>query len=295
MDPIILKYKRPSKPTLLNLGCGRQVHSEWVNIDLEATSPEVIEHDVTQGIPFDEGTFEAVYHSHILEHLKPVDGKALLDECFRVLKPGGVLRIVVPDLERIARLYLRTHDEAWSGEEGGETNYRWMKLELLDQMVRENSGGRMGQYMASEEIKNSNFVHSRVGDEFSVCRSNKTAELTLQSWRTRFRQTNRKWREKTARFCVRTLLGKKALSAYDEGMFRSCGEIHRWMYDRYSLKTACIESGFSEFRVCQADESQIDDFSNFELDTMKGQVRKPDSLFIECEKPRPSVSLKRAA
>ncbi len=295
MEPIILKYERPPKPKLLNLGCGRQAHPEWVNIDLEATSPEVIEHDVTKGIPFEEDSFEAVYHSHILEHLKPKDGNALLSECFRVLRPGGVLRVVVPDLERIARLYLRTHDEAWSGDVGGETNYRWMKLELLDQLVRENSGGRMGQYMASEEIQNSNFVHSRVGDEFWVCRSNPTTELPAQSLLDRFRQSQRKWRESAARFCVKALLGNKALDAYDEGMFRSSGEIHRWMYDRYSLKDACVQSGFCNFRVCQADESQIDDFRSFQLDSMKGQVRKPDSLFIECEKPVPAVSLKRAA
>ena len=154
---------------LLNVGCGRRFHPSWTNIDLESSDPEVRQHDITAGLPFEDNHFDAVYHSHVLEHLDPAAGEALLDECFRVLKPQGVLRIVVPNLEQIATLYLNYHREAWSGDETAEVNYRWMKLELLDQLVRTHSGGRMGQYMASEGIKNLGFVRSRFGDEFYRC------------------------------------------------------------------------------------------------------------------------------
>ena len=87
-------------PQCLNIGCGRRYHRAWTNLDLEANEPTVIRHDVTLGVPFDEGHFDAVYHSHVLEHLRPQQGRELITECYRVLKPGGLLRIVVPDLER---------------------------------------------------------------------------------------------------------------------------------------------------------------------------------------------------
>ena len=68
-------------------------------------------------------------------------------------------------------------------------------------------------------------------------------------------------------------------------MFRNSGEVHRWMYDRYSLSRLLTESGFINIQICQADESSIPDFNTYELDTCQGKVRKPDSLFIEATKP----------
>ena len=156
-------------PKLLNIGCGRRYHRAWTNIDLESFDEEVDQHDITQGLPYGENRFDAVYHSHVLEHLDPRDGEQLLSECFRVLRPGGILRVVVPNLEQIAILYLGYHKKAWEGDEQAAINYNWMKLELLDQLVRSQSGGAMGRYMAGDEIKNSGFVRSRVGDEFSRC------------------------------------------------------------------------------------------------------------------------------
>jgi SAM-dependent methyltransferase len=69
-------------------------------------SPEIRVHDVTQGIPHDDGTVDGIYSSHMLEHLEPWAAQNLLAECHRVLRPGGTLRVVVPDLEVIVRAYL---------------------------------------------------------------------------------------------------------------------------------------------------------------------------------------------
>lgn len=271
----------------LNLGCGRTYHPEWCNLDLESDDPAVIRHDVTQGLPFADGQFDVVYHSHILEHLKPEDGVAMLGECLRVLKPGGVLRIVVPDLERIARLYLEMHELAWAGDDQAKTDYNWIKLELLDQLVREYSGGRMGRYMADPDIQNSDFVRSRVGDEFWICREPEVVGQSSPGCATRKRWAIgwRRFRESFARTVVRWLLGPQSVEAMDEGLFRSRGEIHRWMYDRFSLQELCRQVGFVDFRVCEADQSDIEDFSRFELDTVGTSVRKPDSLFVECRRP----------
>jgi len=285
MSRTTIPIRNPEPPQRLNVGCGRRYHSDWTNLDLDSDDPSVIRHDVTRGIPFDECVFESVYHSHILEHLNPDQGLQLIGECFRVLKPGGVLRMVVPDLERIARLYLETHEQAWTGDEDSSVDYNWMKLELLDQLVRERSGGRMGRYMASREIKNSEFVRSRVGVELSVCQSDEIRESRKLTLYERVARSTFDFRRRMARRFVRWTLGRPAEAAFDEGLFRSQGEIHRWMYDRYSLRELCGQVGFVDFRVCTAEASQIEGYSEFGLDSIDGQVCKPDSIFVECIKP----------
>lgn len=69
-------------------------------------SPEIVCTNLRRPLPFVAGLFEAVYASHILEHLHEDEGKRLLAECYRVLEPQGVIRVVVPDLHSIARRYL---------------------------------------------------------------------------------------------------------------------------------------------------------------------------------------------
>ena len=284
------KYINPTS-RLLNVGCGRRYDRRWVNLDLSSRDASVVQYDINKGIPFADGSFDAVYHSHVLEHLKPDQGERLLQECFRVLAPGGVLRIVVPDLETIARLYLQKHEQAWSGDEDAAVDYNWMKMELLDQLVRDQSGGRMGPYMASSAIENSDFVRQRVGDEFSVCRATTKIETVRKpSLMLRFRTVTRAFRERWARRCVRWLLGRKKAAALREGLFRGQGEIHRWMYDRYSLRQLCSQFGFADFKVCTAFQSGIEDYVQYHLDADQEAIRKPDSLFIECVKPITSVA-----
>ncbi len=271
----------------LNIGCGRRFHADWLNLDLVANDPLVIPCDVSQGLPFADNTFDAVYHSHVLEHFAPDDGRRLVEECFRVLKPGGILRIVVPDLERIAKLYLNLHRKAWDREAEAESRYAWIKLELLDQMVRQQSGGMMGRYMAELQPDREKFVRSRIGAELDYCRQNKQVESATTP-RTMVAQTagSSRWRERVCRRLIKWLMGKQVLRTFDEAIFRKNGEIHRWMYDRYSLRQLCESIGFVQFECCSAIDSRIADFGTFNLDACQGRVFKPDSLFVECEKPR---------
>ena len=68
------------------------------------------------------------------------------------------------------------------------------------------------------------------------------------------------------------------------GAFRSNGEIHQWMYDSYSLSHLLRKVGFEQIKVCSAFESRILNWEKYELDTVDGEIRKPDSLFIEATK-----------
>jgi hypothetical protein len=90
----------------LNLGAGRYRLAGYTNVDADpATEP-----DWCTRVPPIDRTDESVteiYIGHMLEHLEPDEGAALLRECHRVLVPGGALGVVVPDTRRIAECYVR--------------------------------------------------------------------------------------------------------------------------------------------------------------------------------------------
>ena len=56
------------------------------------------------------------------------------------------------------------------------------------------------------------------------------------------------------------------------------------MYDRYSLATLLDKVGFSDIKICSPFESTIENWDLYQLDVVNGEVRKPDSLFIEARK-----------
>jgi SAM-dependent methyltransferase len=61
--------------------------------------------DLTRPFPFPDSSVEAIYSSHVFEHLHPDVAELCLRECRRVLRPGGILRIAVPDLDNIVAHY----------------------------------------------------------------------------------------------------------------------------------------------------------------------------------------------
>ena len=278
---------RPSS-RLLNIGCGDHYHADWCNLEIASPDPKVILHDIRRGLPFEDGYFDAVYHSHVLEHLTAEVGEHFLYECLRVLRPGGVLRIVVPDLETIASLYLEKLRRVNEHQDTTVADYCWMKLELLDQMVRDQSGGLMGRYMTDPKIINSGFVRTRLGNEFARLQPSSGVGCSPGGSRTTRSLQGGWWRAfrmEIARTAVRLLLGRSAEKAFRAGVFRDSGEVHRWMYDRFSLAQTCRKLGFVQFKICGPESSRIPDFKRFQLDAAHGVVRKPDSLFVECLRP----------
>lgn len=157
--------KRQTKLPFLNLGCGKTFDERWVNIYFVSASPHVIPCDLRKGIPLANQSVEVVYQSHILEHFKKDGAAALINECSRVLKPGGVIRIVVPDLEMIVRNYLLYLEKCLANDKQAPPRYDWMLLELYDQVVRRKTGGEMLDYLANAEYSDDTFVLERVGNE----------------------------------------------------------------------------------------------------------------------------------
>ncbi|WP_454021044.1 class I SAM-dependent methyltransferase [Azospirillum sp. Marseille-Q6669] len=253
------------RPLLLNVGCGGHFDPRWVNMDVAAHDYGVLIHDAATGLPFPDQRFDGVYHSHVLEHLDRDEAPGFLRECYRVLKPGGVLRVVVPDLEQIARLYVETAAAAAAGDVGAVERYEWIVLELLDQLVRHEPGGAMGRCLSRRPVPAEAFIVDRIGKEALL----PTRRTEPAPWWAPGHPTPR------------------PRSADAVGRFRLSGEVHRWMYDRYSLSRLLQRIGFRDVQVRTATDSGLPAFVDAGLDAgPDGGPRKPDSLFVEGVKPR---------
>lgn len=265
----------------LNLGCGTRYHSNWVNLDFVASSPEVIKHDINKGIPFPDASFDVVYHSHVLEHFDKLSGYRFMQDCYRVLRPQGFLRVVVPDLEQIARIYLSALEKSLAGDANWQKNYDWMLLEMLDQGCRNQSGGQMLTALRQADSESLPFIIQRIGIE---------AENIIATLKTQQIQDSPKFDLRHRLWQLRELLYKLILrneyQALQIGRLRQSGEIHYQMYDRYSLAKLFCDLGFINIQQQEAVQSQIPDWASFNLDTEPdGRVYKPDSLFMEAQKP----------
>lgn len=168
---------------ILNLGCGTKAssHPNVINIDwsitlwlkhskilrpllpllirerrmekLRSLPDNIMVHDLSKGIPFGSGSVDVVYHSHVLEHLDRDVAAIFLTEVKRVLKPGGIHRIVVPDLEKICADYLahisycdRHHEELHSHD--------FYVAALLEQSVRKEAYGTSQQSTFRRFVEN---------------------------------------------------------------------------------------------------------------------------------------------
>ncbi|MBI3180826.1 MAG: methyltransferase domain-containing protein [Myxococcales bacterium] len=271
---------------LLNLGCGEVYHPDWVNLDLHPAGPGVLRHDLSRPLPFGDREFDAVYSSHTLEHLSSEAAHRLMSELVRVLRPGGHARVAVPDLEQIARLYLERLEGAERGEPGAEADYDWMVLELLDQLVREQPGGRMLGHLAGQPVPNADFVRRRIGHELdSILRPPPERSLLERLRGKTIAGLLDRAREAAGAIAARALGGPPLSSRLRLGRMASSGELHRWMYDRFSLRRLLERHGLNDVRRCDWRESRIPGFAGYGLEAVGGEPRKPDSLTMEATKP----------
>lgn len=89
----------------INIGSGTALKREFLNCDLNPQYNDVFALDVTQPFPWHDNTFDYVFSEHMFEHISFGQGGAMLAECFRVLKPGGVIRLVTPSIEFLFGLF----------------------------------------------------------------------------------------------------------------------------------------------------------------------------------------------
>lgn len=163
-----------SPPSILNLGCGTRVSDREgvTNIDwsfylrmkknpllrrlapvalkgvrwerFQSLPDNILCHDLAKGIPFPDASVDVVYHSHLLEHLERKTALVFLAEVKRVLKPGGIHRIAVPDLEMACRDYLGSLDESVGDSEKAEKHESSIEP-IIEQCVRIEGAGAAAQ------------------------------------------------------------------------------------------------------------------------------------------------------
>ncbi len=89
----------------LHIGAGFNVIANWINTDLYPLSDQCLVMDAGRPLPIDNEVLTHVFCEHLIEHLPRAQGVLMLQEIFRCLRPGGVLRIATPDLEHYLGLF----------------------------------------------------------------------------------------------------------------------------------------------------------------------------------------------
>lgn len=111
LDPArISKYLGAHAVKKLQIGTGPNLLPGWLNTDLlPDTYPEhrdkIVFLDAAKPFPFDDMTFDYVFSEHQVEHISEEEARAMIRECFRILRPSGRVRIATPDLAAIVRIY----------------------------------------------------------------------------------------------------------------------------------------------------------------------------------------------
>ena len=156
---------------MLNLGCGPRTHWEWNNMDFSPYAHmahhrrvarflhifgilssfryenvlkvdlDIIHWDIRKGIPFKDNAIDAAYHSHFITHLDRDAAAYVTRECYRVLKPGGTVRVVVPDLSQIIHLYNEAVDGIEKGDPEAIGKHSEAVDDLFELMVRKEPVG----------------------------------------------------------------------------------------------------------------------------------------------------------
>ena len=168
---------------ILNLGCGTKTSNKpgVINVDwsiylrlkkmriftpilqllvkgdrsnrLNSLPDNIMVHNLAKGIPFKSDSVDAVYHSHLLEHLDRNVAEKFLIEVKRVLKPGGIHRIAVPDLEKACRAYI-AHILSCESEPDESDDHDSFIATLLEQSVRKEAFGTSQQNSWRRFIEN---------------------------------------------------------------------------------------------------------------------------------------------
>tara|TARA_A100001015_G_scaffold321052_1_gene449860 strand:- start:847 stop:1668 length:822 start_codon:yes stop_codon:yes gene_type:complete len=149
----------------LNIACGNSlINSEfWTNIDFTSNDKSVKRMNVLSDLPYDNDSFDVIYTSHFLEHIPREDLSSFLKECLRLLKPGGMIRIVMPDLEFLIKEYF------FQIENNDIEKLEFLSLLIFDQCVRNKRGGLLKKYLYDLSLSNNDslkkYVFELVGDD----------------------------------------------------------------------------------------------------------------------------------
>lgn len=101
--PANVRYRR-----CVHLGSGDHRISGWINIDFDPAMPVDVAADLRRDMPLRSASVDLIHSEDFLEHVDADRGKHVIAECYRVLRSGGVMRVLTPDLRALVdELYVR--------------------------------------------------------------------------------------------------------------------------------------------------------------------------------------------
>lgn len=264
----------------VNIACGDSYIEGWRNFDYAPHSGLVVRANLLGRLPVENCEADVVYSSHFLEHVPRNRVSAFISECFRIVKPGGKIRLVVPDLEEMCRVYLRLREEC------EHTKADFVILEMLDQCVRTVPGGELGAFYGQIEPSNEagivEFVRQRTGHVISSLGPRVGGRVS------RFLRRPALLIGKLERLYLRAVLTLLPSAFREQNVsLASIGERHTWIYDFYTLQKVLQSAGFVDVKRVTASNSSIPYFPVCPLDIdAQGRPRKgAESMYVEAKKP----------
>jgi len=271
----------------VNIACGINYIEDWINLDHIPVSPAIKKANLLGRLPFEDNSVDVLYSSHFLEHVPVIKVPSFLNECFRVLKSGGQIRLVLPDLQEICREYLCRR------ESGDHKKADFVVLELLDQCVRMETGGELGAYYQSllsdisdDGMQMIDYVENRTGENIKIAEGHKEIKPSVArilSALKNFQMIIYKVERIYCRMIVSLL--PKAFREQNVS-FVATGERHAWLYDFYKLHQILEQSGYKDICKLRFNESGIEGFPLYPLDmTVDSKPRKgKESMYVEARK-----------
>jgi predicted SAM-dependent methyltransferase len=265
----------------LNLACGSifVVSEEWENCDFSPMNKHVKHIDLLARFPYLNETFDSIYCSHFIEHISLDDLCEFFSECLRVLKPNGIIRIVLPDFENIVREYL-------SNIENGKLQLSQFNIvELIDQCTRKTSGGQLSKWSAGAfgDSALQGYISLRTG----ILQDSKQTVGQILGF-TRMRGiTIRKFL-----YRIQRVLIFKLVSFFPKWFTQNhvskvaTGEQHLWMHDFNSIAEYLSDSGFINILKLDEKTSNITGFPYYPLDLNAAALPRKgnSSMYVEAFK-----------
>ena len=265
---------------LVNLGCGTIYinKSHWINLDFNSESKSVIKANLIKKIPLKNNSVDFVYSSHFIEHLENEDLNDLLNEIFRVLKPGGIFRVSTPNFEYLVKEYICLKKEKEMNDEI-KNKIKYLKLLIIDQIFRTKSGGNLKPFYLNLS-ENLNKYCLEIGGSFKKNKKN-NEKFTTKLKRITLKKIFYKLRIAIALLILPNFFREKNISMSQPG------ELHRWIYDYFELKDILSEKGFFNINKFKAGETSSrfeSDIKELELLNSKYDRKGKSNLIVECKK-----------
>ena len=269
-----------NKIKLVNIACGDVYikNNNWVNLDIISNNKYVTKINLLNKLPFLDNSVDAIYCSHFLEHI-PIDKVSnFLHECFRILKKGGVLRLVLPDFESLSKEYLK------QVKLKNKVKSKIVLLTIIDQCVRKKPGGLLNEFykdlLIKKKEKNSEIKYLRFlnGVDFEIKnKSQRDFNSYIQKISSLLKIIFLNiWLKFIMMFLPKTFKEQNISLA-------RIGELHHWIWDYYSLSDYLVKAGFSKTtrQKYNMTISKVSKLYIFDQDRKKKKSRGIESMYIE--------------